>query len=225
LFSWERFFHNIPIILKYFPVTFKIVVVAEVFGILLALIIAVVRINKIPLASWIFAFFVSFMRGTPLLLQIFLVYYGLPELFKTVLGFDVGTVWSRLTFVYIAFALNQGAFLSENFRTSILAIPKNQMEAGLSVGLTRLATLHRIILPQAARIALPALGVDLVFSFQGTSIAYLVGVIDMVGRARAIGASSGHMLESYVFIAIVFIIISLLIKFAFDMLEKHGLKR
>jgi L-cystine transport system permease protein len=223
-FSWDRFFHNIPIILRFFPVTLRIVVVAEFFGILLALLIAVTRIDKIPVASQLFAVFVSFMRGTPMLIQMFIIYFGLPALVKGLFGDGIQD-WDRLTYVFIAFALNQGAYLSEIYRAAILAIPKEQMEAGLSVGLTGLQTFCRIMLPQSVRIALPALGVDLVWLFQGTSIAFLVGVVDLMGRTRTLGANSGHYIESYVFIALVFIIISFIIKLVFYLLEKHILKR
>ncbi|MFP3153814.1 amino acid ABC transporter permease [Lachnospiraceae bacterium ZAX-1] len=223
LFSWQRFFKNIPQLLKYFPITFEIVVIATIFGITLGVLIALTRIHKIPVLDQIFAVYISFMRGTPMLVQMLLVYYGLPMLLNLLFHLDVNG-WSKITFVCVTFSLNQGAFLSEIFRSSILAISVGQTEAGYSVGLTGWQTFYRIVLPQAARIAIPSFGVDLVGVFQNTSLAFLIGAMDIMGRAKTIGGSSGHYIESYVFVAIVFVTVSLLIKLFFTILDHKILR-
>ncbi|GHU83175.1 cysteine ABC transporter permease [Clostridia bacterium] len=223
LFSWERFFVNIPRLIKYLPVTFQIVVIAEIVGIVLGVAIALTRISKTPILNRFFIWYVSFMRGTPMLVQMLVVYYGLPGILRSVFHLNADN-WSKITFVCITFALNQGAFLSEIFRSSILAISVGQTEAGYSVGLTKWQTFYRIVLPQASKIAIPSFGIDLVGLFQNTSLAFLIGVMDIMGRAKTIGTSSGHYLEGYIFVAIVFVTVSLLLKLAFVILDKKLLK-
>lgn len=218
-FSWKRFIENIPKILPYLPVTFQIVFYATIAGTLLGIGIALIRINKVWFLSQMAGVYVSFMRGTPMLVQILVVFYGMPVIVLALTGMDINR-WDKIIFVYIAYALNQGAFLSEIFRSSILSIPQGQSEAGYSVGLTRFQTFTRIILPQAARIAVPGFSFDFVALFQGTSIAFLVGVVDVMGRAKTIGTATKHVLEAYIFIAILFIAISLLVKAFFARLDK-----
>lgn len=219
LFSWERLFKYFPTIFEYLPVTLKIVLFGEIFGIALALIIALVRIRNVPIFDQIFGVYVSFMRGTPMLVQMLIVYYGLPELLKLVSGIDINS-WDKTIFVIITFMLNQGAFLSEIFRSSILSVPVEQSEAAYSVGLTKWQTSRRIVLPQAAKVAIPSFGVDFVALFQSASLAFLIGVIDVMGRAKSIGASSGHYLEGYLIVAIIFLVISLGLKGLFSFLDK-----
>jgi len=195
-FSWHRFIENFPKLLAYLPVTFGIVGIAAAAGIVFGIIIAVICIQKIPVLNQICTVFISFMRGTPMLVQMLIAYYGIPLVLELLFDID-SRRWSKIIFVYITFALNQGAFLSELIRSSILAISPGQTEAGLSAGLTPFQTFRRIIMPQAARIALPGLSLEVVGLFQETSLVYMVGVIDILGRAQTIAAQTGHVLECY----------------------------
>lgn len=215
LFGWERFFENIPKILPYLSVTFQIVIYATVFGVLLAVFIVLTELKRIPVLYPFFKVYVSFMRGTPMLVQLMLIYYGIPALIDPVLGTDINRGWSAVTFAYITFILNQGAFLSAIFYGAITSVPYGQTEAGLSVGLTELQTFRRILLPQMVRIALPPFGSDLVGLFQNSSLVFLIGVTDIMGRAKSIGAATKHVLEAYVFVVIIYIVISLTIRLLF----------
>lgn len=220
LFRWNRFFENIPKILPYLSVTFQIVLYATIFGVILGILVAVVRIKKVPIVNQIIGIYVSFMRGTPMLVQMLVIYYGLPIFIENLSGIDINR-WDKIVFVYITFALNQGAFLSEIFRSAILSIPVGQTEAGYSVGLTKLQTLRRIVLPQAARIAFPSFGSDLVGLFQNTSLPFLIGVVDIMGRAKTIGSATKHVIEAYVFIALLYIFISFVTKYIFYVVDKR----
>lgn len=219
LFSWQRLADNFPKLLAYLPVTFGIVGLAAVAGVLLGILIAIVCIRRVPVLNQICTVFISFMRGTPMLVQMLVAYYGIPLLLELLFNID-SRRWPKIVFVYITFALNQGAFLSELLRSSILAIPPGQTEAGLSVGLTPFQTFRRIVMPQAARIALPGLSLDVVGLFQETSLVYMVGVIDVLGRAQTIAAQTGHVLECYILIAVFFVVISLLLRSLFSKLEE-----
>lgn len=156
-----------------------------------------------------------------MLVQLMLVYYGLPVLIDSAFGTNINREWGAIIFAYITFILNQGAFLSAIFYSAITSIPYGQTEAGLSVGLTEIQAFKRIILPQMVRVALPPFGSDLVGLFQNSSLVFLIGVTDIMGRAKTIGTATKHVLEAYVFVAIIYIIISLIIRGVFRHLNKR----
>ena len=209
-FSWQRVVHNFPILIKKLPVTFEIVAVAFSLGFVLALLIATARIKKIPVLNQILSVFVSFERGTPLLVQMLVVYYALPLVLESLFDLDTRR-WGKIIFVDLALILNQGVFLGEIFRGAILSIPKGQKEAAIACGMTDLSAFVKIVLPQSIRVALPATGLNLIGLFQETSLVFMLGVIDIIGRASALGAKSGHNLESYLIIAVVFLVINLIL--------------
>ena len=207
LFSWQRLVQNFPVLIVKLPITFEIVAVAFTLGFLLALLIATARIKKIPVLNQILTVFISFERGTPLLVQMLVVYYALPIVLKTFFGID-SRRWEKIIFVDLALILNQGVFLGEIFRGAILSIPKGQREAAIACGFSEFNAFVRIVLPQAVRVALPSTGLTLIGLFQETSLVFMIGVIDIIGRASALGATTGHSLESYVIIAVIFVLIN-----------------
>jgi L-cystine transport system permease protein len=221
LFSFERFFHNIPILLPYFAENLKVLFYATLFGVLLGLLVTLVRIKKPPVLFQIVTVYISFMRGTPMLVQLMLIYYGLPLLIDPIFGTNIGRSWNSSIFAYTTFVLNQGAFLSSIFLSAIQAIPKGQSEAAYSVGLTGFQCFYRIVAPQAVRIALPPFGTDFIGVLHNASLVYVIGVVDVMGRAKAIGSSSGHILEAYAFVALLFVVCSLLARFLFAMLDRR----
>jgi L-cystine transport system permease protein len=210
-FSVDRVIEYFPIVLRGFPVTIKIVLVATFVGIILGTILAFIRIYKVPILNQIVLLYISFVRGTPQLVQLFIILYGLPLLLIKVTGINISR-WDKLFFVLVTYGLNEAAFFSEYIRAAILAIPKGQTEAGYSIGLTGGQTFVRIIMPQAARIALPGLGTSFIYLFQGTSLAYLVGIFDIMGQVNAIGARTHHYIEGYVCAGIIFITISVILE-------------
>lgn len=223
-FRWSRFFDVIPKIAAKFPVTFEIVFFSFAFGAILALLIAVVRIKKIPVLAQVVRVFISFERGTPMLVQLFLVYYILPQLIGSLLDIDTRR-WSRTLFVIITFVLNEGAYLGETFRAAIVAVPKLQTEAALSCGLTGRQTFLRIILPQATRIAIPPTGLNLIGLFIQSSLVFVLGVMDMIGRAQAYAGQTGHALEAYIVVALFYIIVNIALRRGFAAWEgAHGNK-
>ena len=220
LFSWERLINNFPILIAKLPITFEIVAVSFSLGFVLALLIATTRIKKIPLLNQILTVFISFERGTPLLVQMLVVYYAFPILLYSVFGIDTRR-WEKVIFVDLALILNQGVFLGEIFRAAILSVPKGQKEAALASGMTEFSAFIKIVLPQAIRVALPSTGLTLIGLFQETSLVYMIGVIDIIGRASALGATTGHSLESYIIIAVVFVLINFLLTGIRSKVEKN----
>lgn len=215
LFSWTRFFSSVPQILPYLAVTFKIVAAAKIAGVLLGILVALVRIYKTPVVYQICTVYISFMREPPMLVQMFLILYGLPILIDPIFGSNIGRTWDKIYFAYVTFILNQGAFLSSIFYSAIKSVPIGQTEAGLSVGLTDFQNFTRIVLPQAVKTALPPFGTDLIGLFQNVSLVATIGVLDIMGRAQAIGSATSHALEPYIFVALIYIVISLLMRYAF----------
>lgn len=220
LFSFERFLHNIPIVFPYFAENIKVLFYATVFGVLLGLVVTVIRMKKIPVIYQLVTVCISFMRGTPMLVQLMLIYYGLPLIVDPLFGLRIERTWEPAVFAYATFIINQGAFLSSIFLSAITAVPKGQSEAAASAGLTGLQGFYRIVAPQAVRIALPPFGTDFIGLLHNASLVYVIGVVDLMGRAKVIGIETGHMLEVYLFIALVFVVCSLGTRILFGIWNK-----
>ena len=214
-FQWERLETAFHQILPCLSVTVQIVLWATVIGCVLGILLSQILIRRIPVLRQIARIFISFIRDTPLLVQMMLCYYGFPVILGLI-GIDASR-WDRLVFAFLAYGLNQAGFLAEMFRGATEAIPIEQTEAAISVGLTRFQTFRRIIFPQMLRIVLPAFGNDFVGLFQGTSLVYLLGVMDVMGRARTVGTSSGHFLEPYLAL---YVVISIILTFLFWLLDR-----
>lgn len=222
-FSIERFLNVFPKIISNLSVNFHIVFWSMLLGTILAVFVAVLRLKKIPVISQIISVYISFMRGTPLLVQMMIAFYGIPLLLGTVFMNIFGINLNRIEpaiFVEIAIILNEGAFLGEIFRGAITSVPVVQAEAGYSIGMTGAQTFRRIVLPQAFKVALPHYGADFVGVFQNTSLVFTLGVVDVLGKAKTLGAATGHALEGYIAATFIYVSFSLLLKGAFLLLEK-----
>ncbi|MDR0998438.1 MAG: amino acid ABC transporter permease [Treponema sp.] len=218
-FSVERMLESFPLILSRLPVTLSIVVIATGLGLILGTVAAVIRINKIPVLNRIVLAGISFLRGTPIIVQLFVVYFGLPVLLKLA-GINAAR-WSKLIFVNITYSLNISAFLSEIIRGALNGVDPGQREAALSVGLTGWQTFRRIIAPQSLLIALPSFSVSILNLLQNTSLGFTIGIVDMVGQVRAIGTRTYHVIEAYVDAAIIFVVLSFILNYLFSLVEKR----
>jgi L-cystine transport system permease protein len=218
-FSFDRFIANIPLILPKLPVTLSLVLVSMAAGIVLGVIASLIRLNKVPLLYQITGIGISFLRGTPIIVQLFVVYFGVPFLLSKI-GVNAAR-WNKFIFVNVTYALNTSAFISEIVRGSILSIDPGQREAALSCGLTPFQAFKRVVAPQALLIALPSFSVSLLSLLQNTSLAFTIGIVDMVGQVRAIAIRTLHVLEGYVAVAIIFVVLSFLINALFARVEKR----
>lgn len=212
---------TLPKLIKTLPLTLYIFIVAAVLGFLLAIVVAFVRLRKIPVISQIFAAYASFMRSTPGIIHIFVVYYGLPVLLAN-FGVNINAI-SRLTFSIVALVLYNGAFVSEILRPSYLAVSRQQHEAATSVGMTSWQRHRRIIFPQVLPIALPALGNALIDLLKDTSLLFLIGLVDIMGQANIIITNTYgvYQLEVYVAIALIYWALSSLLIFILGYIEKY----
>lgn len=221
LFSIESFFDMAPKIVTYLPKTLGMLIVCMFFGSILGAINALIRYKRVKILHRVMDVYNSFMRGTPLLVQLMLAYYGLPVLIDSIFGTNVSRSWDAVIFACIAMILNECAYTSAIFFGAIKAVPIGQTEAAYSVGLTYFQAFRRIIVPQAARIALPPFGNDFIMMFESTSVLYMIGVKDMLGRAQTLGTLSGHTLEAYVFVAIVYVLFSVAMRTVLKKINKR----
>lgn len=192
-------FHSIPLTLISFSL-----------GLMLAIITALVRIEKIKVLYPIFTAYVSAIRGTPLLVQLFIIFYGLPSIGLTI------DPWPSAV---IGFTLNVGAYASEIIRAAILSIPKGQWEAGYSIGMTYQSVLRRIILPQATRVSIPPLSNTFISLVKDTSLASLILVTEMFRKAQEIAATNYEFMLLYTEAAILYWIICFILSIGQQKLE------
>ncbi|HEJ5444009.1 TPA: amino acid ABC transporter permease [Pseudomonas aeruginosa] len=190
-----------PFLLQGAMYTVLFAAVSMVLGLILGFSVAEVRVTKVPVVSQIAAVYVSAFRGTPLLVQIFVLYYGLPS---------VGIEFTPVTAGILALTLNVAAYLSESMRGAILGIDKGQWEAGLSVGLTWGQTLWNIITPQALRLAVPSLSNSLISLIKDTSLISVITVTELMLATKEVIAETFQPLPLYLAAAGIYWLLSAL---------------
>ncbi|MFB6802979.1 amino acid ABC transporter permease [Peribacillus butanolivorans] len=169
--------------------TIPLTLITFVLGLILAVLTALARLSSIKILQIIARVYVSIIRGTPLLVQLFIIFYGLPNL---------GITLNPFISAIIGFSLSVGAYASEIIRAAILSIPKGQWEAGYSIGMTYTQALKRIVLPQAARVSIPPLSNTFISLLKDTSLASLILVAEMFRKAQEIAAKNYEFLLLYI---------------------------
>jgi polar amino acid transport system permease protein len=223
LFDWKLVFTQIPNILRYLPTTVELTLVATLIGYTLGLLLALIKINRIPVLRQISAFFISFVRGTPIILQLYITYYGIPLFLKWInrtygTSYDMAAI-PAVVFAILALGLNQSAFDSEIIRAAIQSVDKGQIEAARSMGMKGTQVLRRVILPQALTVALPSLANSLISLIKGTSLAFTVAVVDMTAQGRILAGRNFRYFEVYVSLAIIYWILTIVLERLFKYLE------
>jgi len=190
--------------------TLPLTALSFVLGLALALVIALMRLSGRRVVSALARAYVSLVRGTPLLLQLFIVFYGLPSLGLTIDPFPSAI---------IALTLNVGGYASEAVRASILAVPRGQWEAAMTVGMNRTTTLRRVVLPQASRIAVPPLSNTLISLVKDTSLVSTILVTELLRKAQEIAAPSFAFFTLYGVAAVYYWVVCLALSFGQTRLE------
>ncbi len=216
LFDGKLVFTQIPYILKFLPATLQLTVVALIIGLVLGLVLALIRIHKIPVLYQLAVFFVSMMRGTPIIVQLYLSYFGVPILLKYInyyqgTNLDINAI-PGIVFAMIALGLNQSAFESETIRSAILSVDKGQTDAARSMGMTSWQVLRRVTLPQALEVALPPLGNSLISLIKGTSLAFTCSVVEVTAAGKILAGRSYRYFEVYCSIAIIYWVLTLILE-------------
>ncbi len=215
---WNSFLKIIP----YAPVTLAVVLGTIILGMALAILLFIQGRSKNRFVRSLASTYINVIRCTPSIVLLFIVYYGIPKLALGLFGLDLNFT-SKLVYVVISLSLIYSASLSEIIRSAYLALGRSQYEAALSIGLTPFQAVRRIMLPQGLVIALPNLGNSLISLFKEGSLAFTIGLIDMMGAGNLIISRNygAYSLETYIALAIIYWLITLLLEQLFLKLEKH----
>lgn len=215
-FSIKALFDAVPSILSKLPVTLGLTLGGAALGLVLALLFAIVKINRVPFIYRIQAVIVSFLRGTPILVQLLLSYYGIPILVK-ILNASFGLDWAvdipATVAVILALALNEAAYASETIRAAIQSVDPGEIEAARSLGMTSGQVYRRVIIPNAAVVATPTLINSLIGLTKGTSLAFNASIVEMFNQALISSGSDYRYFERYLSVAMIYWVISLFIEF------------
>ena len=184
------------LVIPMFKVTLPLTAAAFFIGLMIALVVAMIRILEIPVLDQICRLYVWIFRGTPLLVQLFIIFFGLPA---------VGIRLEAFPAAVIAFSLNEGAYTSEIMRAAILAVPRGQMEAGYTVGMNYFQIMRRIVLPQAFKVAFPPLFNELIALVKNTSLAASITVSEMFREAQKIAARTFEPFVLYCEVAVIYL--------------------
>ncbi|MBB6675146.1 amino acid ABC transporter permease [Cohnella nanjingensis] len=209
-------------LLPYIRITLTIVGCSLLIGLGIGLLVALPRMYRIPVLQRFSQVYVSFFRGTPILIQLFLFYYGMPEMLKLI-HIDVTKV-PALYFVIFAYALHTGAFLSEAIRGAVGAVDRGQVEAAYAVGMTGYQAFGRIVLPQALGIAIPVFANLVIAVLKDTSLAFSLGIMELTGKSQTLPTMSQHFVEAYLSLALIYFLISFALEKAFFVLERRLLR-
>ena len=205
----------VPVLLSYVPLTLFMAVVAMALALVLASFLAVERVLRIPVLDQLVVLFISFFRGTPLLVQLFLFYYGLPQVLSVLTQID------GISAAIMGLTLHFSAYMAESIRAAILGVDRSQWEAAQSIGMTRGQMMRRIVLPQAARIAAPTLVNYFIDMIKGTSLAFTLGVTEMMGATQKEAAGSFLYFEAFLVVAVIYWILVEALSLVQRLLETH----
>ena len=215
---WNSFLKIIP----YFGVTLAVVLGTIILGLALAVLLFIQGKSERPFLRALSSSYINIIRCTPSIVLLFIVYYGIPKIALGLFGLNLNFS-SKLAYVVISLSLIYSATLSEIIRSAYLALGRTQYEAALSIGLTPFQAVRRVMLPQGLVVALPNLGNSLISLFKEGSLAFTIGLIDMMGQGNLIISRNygAYSLETYLALAIIYWTITLILEQIFLKLEKH----
>lgn len=218
---WEYW----PIVLQGISVTLELTAVATLVGIVFGFMIALVKINRIPVLVQICSVYVSFIRGVPIMVLLYMSYYGLPLITMAIndswgVNIDINAV-TPFMFAAIAFILQEAAYESEVIRAALLSVDRKEIEAAKSIGMTNFQTLWRIVIPQALLVAVPSFGNALTSLLKGTAVAFTISVMDVMGKAKVLGGRNFHYFEAYTCAALTYWILCILVEIVIRQVEKR----
>lgn len=188
----------LPEMLKGTVITLELTAGALLIGIAIGLPLSLVRVYGGKLAQPFCTAYLTVFRGTPLLVQLFVVYYGLPEL---------GISFSRMTAAFLTLGCNSGAYQCEYFRGAIQAVSRGQMQAARGIGMSRLQGIRLIILPQALRLVIPAWSNEFIAMIKYTAVVFLIAVPDLMSRAKILSSQNFAPVQTYILVAMIYFVL------------------
>lgn len=214
-FDWSAAFGAVPYLLKGIPYTLLISFGGLAIGFVIGIVFGLLSINKSRWCRWPATVYIEIFRGTPILVQVLFIFYGLPDL--------IGGPVNALTAGITAIALNSGAYISEVVRGGVQSIDRGQNEAGLSLGLSRTQTFWSVIWPQAFRRMIPPLGNQAIVSIKDTSLFSVIGVGELVRQGQVYIATTFTAFEVYFMVALLYLCITLSLSLLLRYVERRGL--
>lgn len=213
---------SLPDLLGGMVLTVEITVLSVLIGLAFSVPIALARVSRNPLLSGPAFSYIFFFRGTPLLAQIFLIYYGSGQFVDELRSVGLWTFFREPYFcAVLTLTLNTAAYTAEILRGAIGAVPRGEIEAGRACGMSGALLFRRIVLPKAFRIALPAYGNEVVFLFQATSLVSIITLMDLTGVARVIVARTFSVYEIYITAGLIYLAITYIILYGFKRIERR----
>ena len=222
--NWEVIFESLPKLLEGTLLTLELVGLSLLIGGILCIPLALMRVSSNPLVRALPLAYTFFFRGTPLLVQLFLFYYGLAQ-------FDAvreSIFWPYLREAYwcalIVFALNTGAYTTEIMRGAIQAVPRGEIEAAQAIGMSRWLLIRRITLPLAYRIALPAYSNEIILMLKGSALASTITLLDLTGMARTVIARTYMPVEIFFAAGCIYLLLTFLFIQGYRLLERRMMR-
>lgn len=205
--------NSLPLLIAGAGITIQITAISVGLGLIIGMFVGIARISNVKLLRWLAAIYIDFLRGTPLLVQIFLIYFALPVILEQ----RVDPFIAAIT----ACGINSGAYIAEIFRAGIQAIDEGQMEAGRSLGMTWVQTMRYIIVPQAFKNIVPPLGNEFIALLKDSSLVSVIGFEELTRRGQLIIARTYGSLEIWISVAIIYLVMTLTISRLVAYLEKR----
>jgi L-cystine transport system permease protein len=202
VFDIHYMIKQFPVILEAAPMTLLIATVAMLTGIVIGFLVNLCRMYRVPVLNRLAVFYISFIRGTPMIVQLYVTFFGIQFFFELItrsFGWNVsiGTI-PTLLYAFVAFSINAGAFLSETIRSALSSVEAGQMEAAYSVGLSTAQAMRRIIIPQALVSAVPNFGNAFLLLIKGSSLAFAVMVVEILSKAKIEAGAGYRYTENFV---------------------------
>ena len=220
--NWQVIFEHIPDLLGGAVLTVQLVVISGIIGLFFGIILALLRLSKSWAVQLLPFSYIFFFRGTPLLVQIFLIYYGLGQFEAVRSSFLWEPVLSQAYWcAIIAFTMNTSAYLAEIIRGAIQAIPVGELEAADAIGMSKWQKLTRITLPRAFGIVIPAYSNEVIFMLKGSALASTIALMDIMGETRTVISKTYTSIEMFFAAGIVYLLLTWVILFIFRLFEKH----
>lgn len=215
LFDINNFTSLFPLVLSSLGLTSEIAILSLIGTLILSLFIAIIRYYKIPVLTQFFDVFITVFRATPLVVELFMIFFALPCIFPALKDM------TPFQAVVLSLIFNTSAFMAESFRAALESVDRGQIEACYSIRMTKRQAMMRVILPQAFVVAVPSIGNHFIGIIKGTALGFTVGLADVMGTAKMEAALSLRFFEAYLCVTVVYLVIVLAVEFVLRLIERR----
>ena len=215
VFDINNFAGLFPLVLSSLGLTSEIAILSLIGTLILSLFIAIIRYYKIPVLTQFFDAFITVFRATPLVVELFMIFFALPCIFPALKDM------TPFQAVVLSLIFNTSAFMAESFRAALESVDRGQIEACYSIGMTKRQAMMRVILPQAFVVAVPSIGNHFIGIIKGTALGFTVGLADVMGTAKMEAALSLRFFEAYLCVTVVYLVIVLAVEFVLRLIERR----